>query len=303
MDEYEDGVIKRHENTRQHKTADRVAHIRATGAQTGPVFLCYRDSMAIDIIVDAARAADPMYDFVDEYGVRQTIWRIARPVAVEALETAFTTVPCAYIADGHHRASAAAQVCHDLREEAGVDAGELPSDSFLAVLFPASQLHVMAYNRVVRDTNGLDEEELLAALAAQGFACGEPQPTPVTPDKRLSFGLYAFGSWRELRYEGDVPSAESDPAAALDVSILQDHVLGPILDIDDPRTSSRITFVGGVEGTEGLERRAGTSGIAFSLFPTTVDDLMAVSDAGLLMPPKSTWFEPKLRSGLFIRRV
>lgn len=301
--EYENGTIKRHENTRHHKTADRVKHIRATGAQTGPVFLCYRDSMAIDIIVDAARAADPMYDFVDEFGVRQTIWRIARPVAVEALQTAFMTVSCAYIADGHHRASAAAQVCHDMREEAGPDAGELPSDSFLAVLFPASQLYVMAYNRVVHDTNGLDECELIEALEAKGFIVGDAQQEPIVPRTRRTFGLYAFGSWRELRFEGVEPSAETNPAAALDVSILQERVLGPVFGIDDPRTSERITFVGGDEGTEGLERRAGSDGVAFSLFPTTISDLMAVSDAGLLMPPKSTWFEPKLRSGLFIRRV
>ena len=301
--EYENGTIKRHENTRHHKTADRAKHIRATGAQTGPVFLCYRDNMAIDIIIDAARAADPMYDFVDEFGVRQTVWRIARPIAVEALETAFSTVPCAYIADGHHRASAAARVCHDMREEANPDAGELASDSFLAVLFPASQLYIMAYNRIVHDTNGLDEHELIDALEAQGFTVGEAQREPVVPDERRTFGLYAYGSWRKLCFAGTGPSAEADPAAALDVSILQERVLGPVLGIEDPRTSERITFVGGDEGAEGLERRAATEGVAFSLFPTTINDLMAVSDAGQLMPPKSTWFEPKLRSGLFIRRV
>lgn len=301
--EYEEGVIKRHEKTRPDKTADRVKHIRATGAQTGPVFLAYRDSMAIDIIVDAARAASPLYDFEDEFGVRQTVWRVARPVAVEALSTAFSTIPCAYIADGHHRASAAAQVCHDLRAEAGPDAGELPSDSFLAVLFPASQLTVMAYNRVVIDTNGLDEAALMDALERAGFVVGAPQDEPFQPSTARTFGLYAFGSWRGLRYAGEAPDAEQDPAGALDVSILQERVLAPIFGIDDPRTSKRIIFVGGIEGTEGLERRAGQEGIAFTLYPTTVHQLMAVSDADELMPPKSTWFEPKLRSGLFIRRV
>ncbi|MBQ1840762.1 MAG: DUF1015 domain-containing protein [Atopobiaceae bacterium] len=278
--EYESSVIKRHEKTRPNKTADRVQHIRATGAQTGPVFLTYRDNAAIDIIVS-----------------------VARPVAVDALVDAFSLVPCAYIADGHHRASAAAQVAHDLRAEAGDPEDELPSDMFLAVLFPASQLYVMPYNRVVVDTAGLDEDALLDAIAQAGFEVGAAQTEPVEPDEARRFGLYAFGSWHELRYVGEAPDASVDPAGSLDVSILQERVLEPILGIDDPRTSKRIQFVGGIEGTAGLERRAGTDGLAFSLCPTTVDQLMAVSDADELMPPKSTWFEPKLRSGLFIRRV
>ena len=301
--EYENGTIRRHEKTRPEKTADRVKHIRATGAQTGPVFLTYRDSLAIDTIVLAASASSPLYDFVDEYGVRQTVWRVAREVGVDALALAFSTIDTAYIADGHHRASAAAQVAHDLRAEAGDPAEELPSDSFLAVLFPASQLTVMAYNRVVSDSNGLSEDALVGAMEQAGFAVGAPQDEPFDPDCPRSFGLYAFGRWRSLQYVGPVPDAQEDPAAALDVSILQERLLGPVLGIDDPRTSKRITFVGGIEGTRGLERRAGETGIAFALYPTTVDDLMAVSDAGQLMPPKSTWFEPKLRSGLFIRRV
>ena len=300
--EYDDGTIRRHEKTRPEKTADRVNHIRATGAQTGPVFVANRDSMAIDIIVDAARAASPLYGFTDEQGVRQTVWRIARPVAVEALAAAFSTVPFAYIADGHHRASAAAQVCHDQHAQTGSDE-ELPADGFLAVLFPASQLNVMAYNRVVADTNGLDEQGLVVALEQAGFEVGPAQDEPVEPAGARVFGLYAFGAWRPLNYNGPAPDPSDDPAGALDVSILQDLVLGPILGVDDPRTSERISFVGGVEGTAGLQRRAGSDGVAFTLCPTTVDDLMRVSDAGLLMPPKSTWFEPKLRSGLFIRRV
>jgi uncharacterized protein (DUF1015 family) len=212
-------------------------------------------------------------------------------------------VPCAYIADGHHRASAAAQVAHDLREEAGNPDEELASDLFLAVLFPASQLYVMPYNRVVVDTAGLDEPALLHAIEQAGFEVGPAQAEPVEPSEARRFGLYAFGSWHELRHVGEAPDPKAGPAASLDVSILQERVLDPILGIDDPRTSKRIQFVGGIEGTEGLERRAGSTGIAFSLCPTSVDELMAVSDAGELMPPKSTWFEPKLRSGLFVRRV
>ena len=300
--EYEHDVIRRHEKTRPNKTQDRVNHINATGAQTGPVFLTYRDSMAIDIIVDAARAADPIYDFTDEYGVQQTVWRVARPVAVEAIQTAFSTIPCAYIADGHHRASAAAEVSHLRHEESGTD-DELDADSFLAVLFPSNQLKVMAYNRVVTDTNGLTEDELIEALRNAGFVVGESQDKPAEPSGPRSFGMYVNGAWRSLTYTGEAATHDENPAEALDVSILQNKVLDPILGIDDPRTSERIMFVGGIEGSQGLERRAGSTGIAFSLFPTTVDDLMEVSDAGMLMPPKSTWFEPKLRSGLFIRRV
>lgn len=301
--EYEQGIVCRHEKTCPQKTQDRVEHILATGAQTGPVFLTYRDSPAIDAIVAAAQAASPLYDFTDEYGCRQTIWRIARTVAVEALSLTFSTISRAYIADGHHRASAAAQVAHMMRDKAGNPEQELPSDFFLAVLFPASQLSVMAYNRVVHDTFGLDEAQLLAALESAGFAVGAPQHQPIEPHTPRTFGLYAFGAWRELRYQGAAPSASDDPAGALDVSLLQDKVLAPLLGIEDPRTSDRITFVGGIEGGSGLERRAGTHGLAFSLCPTSVDDLMAVSDAGMLMPPKSTWFEPKLRSGFFIRRI
>ena len=300
--EYENGTIHRHEETRPEKTADRTEHIRATGAQTGPVFLAYRDSMAIDVIVDAARMSEALYDFTDEQGVRQTVWRIARSAAVEALAVAFSTVPCAYIADGHHRASAAAAYCHE-RREGGGGGGEHAADSFLAVLFPASQLTVLPYNRLVHDNNGLAPEQLLAALAQADFVVGEPQQTAVEPAERRHFGLYAHGSWYPLRYVGEVPDVRQDPAAALDVALLQDRVLGPVLGIDDPRTSDRISFVGGIEGGNGLERRAGRHGIAFTLHPTSVEEIMTVSDAGLLMPPKSTWFEPKLRSGLFIRRV
>ena len=176
--EYENGTIRRHENTHPNKTADRVRHIQATGAQTGPVLLAYPDNNVVDVIVGAARTADPLYDFVDERGVRQTVWRVARQAAVEAIEVAFSTVPCAYIADGHHRASAAAEVCRIQREQAGADAGELASDSFLAVLFPASTLHLLPYNRVVADTNGLTPDQLLERIGKAGFEVEGPSPEP-----------------------------------------------------------------------------------------------------------------------------
>ncbi len=303
VEEYLNGTIKRHENTRRDKERDRIEHIRATGAQTGPIFLTYRDEYALDVLVGLASTAQPLYDFTDEEGVRQTVWRVARESAVEAIRETFSLVPCAYIADGHHRAASAVAVSKERREAAGPDAPEAPFDLFLAVLFPSSQLSVLAYNRVVADSNGLDEQGLVDALEAAGFAVGEAQAEPIEPTSRGTFGMFFEGAWRRLAFEARDQLPKDDPVAALDASILQERVLAPILGIDDPREDPRITFVGGIAGTSELERRAGDEGVAFSLYPTSVDELMAVSDAGLLMPPKSTWFEPKLRSGLFIRRI
>ena len=314
--DYADGTIRRHELTRRDKEDDRVRHIEATGCQTGPIFLAYRDEPVLQILVDAACAAEPLYDFTDEEGVRQTVWRAARPEAVESLRLMLGRMPRAYIADGHHRAASAARVCEELRaahagDASAASAGEkdadaaaspatAPWDYLLCVLFPASQLTVLPYNRVVADTAGLSEDELVAAVRKAGFAVGARQEAPVEPTARGHVGLWAFGAWRELVWEGSVPE---DPVAALDVSLLQDHVLGPVLGIGDPRLDPRISFVGGSTGTDELERRAGSAGVAFSLNATSVGELMDVADAGQLMPPKSTWFEPKLRSGLFIRKI
>ena len=302
VSDYLDGTIKRHENTRRDKERDRIEHIKATGAQTGPIFLTYRDEFALDLLVSLATTATPLYDFTDEQQVRQTVWRVARPSAVAAIHETFAHIPCAYIADGHHRAASAVEVAKR-RREADPDAGEMASDLFLSVLFPASQLSVLAYNRVVADANGLSDDELVSAIEAAGFAVGEKSEDAVDPDGQLAFGMYHAGSWRRLTFARTDELPEDDPVARLDTQILQERVLAPILGIGDPRSDARITFVGGIDGTDELERRAGADGVAFSLFPTTVDQLMAVSDAGLLMPPKSTWFEPKLRSGLFIRRI
>lgn len=319
VDEYLDGTIRRHENTRRDKEQDRVEHIRATGAQTGPIFLAYRDNFAMDTLVGLASTAEPLYDFTDEEGVRQTVWRVARPAAVEAMTATFATVPCAYIADGHHRAASAVHVCQEMRLEAarqagsagekdaapGAEASPAPYDSFLAVMFPASRLKVMAYNRVVTDTAGMAPAQLIERIEAAGFEVAPAQDSPAEPSARHGFGLYVDGVWHAMRFSPEVVASlpTDDPVATLDVSILQDRVLGPILGIEDPRQDGRIRFVGGIEGPQALERLAGADGVAFSLFPTSVDELMAVSDAGLLMPPKSTWFEPKLRSGLFVRRL
>lgn len=346
VDEYEQGVIKRHELTREEKERDRIEHIGALGCQTGPIFLAYRDQPVLDMIVGAAKTSTPLYAFTDEDGVRQTVWEVVRRDAVDALHAMLGQIPCAYIADGHHRAASAVRVAQRMREEAraaGTYTGKEPFNYFLSVLFPASQLTILPYNRVVADRNGLSTYELLEVLHGAGFGIVE-SPVPVEPRERGVFGMYTDGTWYELRADqpdarayaestgggtdgeasevrvadasealvGDAPSsgdsdafacAASSPVDDLDVSILQTCILAPIFGIDDPRTDERITFVGGIRGTEELKRRAGAEGVAFTLCATGIDQLLAVADAGLVMPPKSTWFEPKLRSGLFIHRI
>ena len=301
IDDYSNGVVRRHELTRPEKEDDRVRHIEATGCQTGPVLLAYRDNLVLEALVEAATSADPLYDFTDEDGVRHTVWRVARPAAVESLRLMFEHVPRAYIADGHHRAAAAARVCQRMRTECGTrHSGSEAYNYLLCVLFPASQLTVLPYERVVADAAGLSEEELVSAIGRQGIVVGPRREEAVEPASRGRIGMYAFGAWRELTLPGDAPAG---PVEALDASVLQDLLLGPVLGVGDPREDPRISFVGGTAGAEELERLAGDAGVAFTLFPTSVAELMGVADAGLLMPPKSTWFEPKLRSGLFIRRV
>lgn len=295
-DDYLDGTLRRHELTLPAKENDRVRHITTVRAQTGPVFVAYRDNLAINTILDAARAADPIYDFVSEDGVRQRVWRIAREVAVESLCVVFGTIGEAYIADGHHRAAAAVRICEERRAQ-GKEHD--PADHFLAALFPASQLRILPYDRVVADVGALTEQELVSKLEAQGFACETPSQTPVEPSQKGCFGLYAFGSWRLLRWVGE---QVADPVASLDVSVLQDKVLDPVLGIHDPRTDDRISFVGGAEVGE-LASLAGSEGVAFRMYPTSMEEVMSVADAGELMPPKSTWFDPKLLSGLAIRRI
>jgi uncharacterized protein (DUF1015 family) len=300
LDDYTNGIIARHELTRADKEEDRVRHIRTTGCQTGPIFLAYRDNPTLSALIEAAKAAEPLYDFTDGQDVRQTVWRVGRPAAVEAFRMMFQYVPKAYIADGHHRAASAARVCREMRAADDNFTGHEAYNYLMCVLFPQSELTVLPYNRVVADTCGLDEQALVDAVAAAGFEVGERQENPVEPACAGEFGMYAFGAWRRL-VATDVPA--DDPVARLDVSVLQDRVLGPVLSIGDPRTDPRISFVGGNELVSELSRRAGGTGVAFSLHATSVEQLMDVADAGLLMPPKSTWFEPKLRSGLFIRRI
>lgn len=300
VDDFVDGTIRRHENTRADKEKDRIDHIAALDAQTGPVFLAYRDNPVLAIILNAAMSGRPLYDFTDEYGVRQTVWRVARQDAVDAIEAMLEQIPCAYIADGHHRAASAVKVALARREEHPNASSKAPWNSVLSVLFPASELKILAYNRVVEDTAGLTADELLAAAKDAGFAAEGPFTEAPEPEERHTFALFAGGSWYRLSLTL-TPEEEQDPVASLDCSLLQDRFLSPVIHIEDPRRDPRISFVGGIEGTEALSKAAGDAGCAFSLFPTSMDELMRVADAGLLMPPKSTWFEPKLRSGLFIR--
>ena len=307
IDEYEDGTIRRHELTREEKERDRIEHIRALGCQTGPIFLTYRDEPVLDIILGAAKQATPLYDFTDEEGVHQTVWEVSRPDSVEAIAAMFDRIPCAYIADGHHRAASAVKVGLQMREEAeaaGTYTGREPFNYFLSVLFPASQLTILPYNRVVADRRGLSVTELLGCVAEAGFTVEETDGA-VEPVQAGEIGIYTDGRWWKLGFSPALAKevAAADPVSALDVSVLQDRVLAPVLGIGDPRLDPRINFVGGIRGTGELERRADTEGVAFSMHATGIEQLLAVADAGLLMPPKSTWFEPKLRSGLFIHQI
>jgi len=299
--EYETGLIKKHEHTRADKERERIGHVDTVGAQTGPVFITYRQREEIDAIVSRTVLLPPEYDFVAADGIAHRVWIIADPEVIGQLTAAFAAVPTMYIADGHHRAAAAAAVAARRRERDGEPAGDRPYETFLAVLFPHDQLRIMDYNRVVKDLRGLAVDDFLAKIS-EHFEIMPDYPER-SPRRRHEFGMYLEGMWRGLSFRKELPAA--DPVRALDVSILQEYLLGPILGIADPRTDKRIDFIGGIRGMEELERlvASGSFAVAFSLCPTTLGELMAVADAGLVMPPKSTWFEPKLRSGLFVHLI
>ena len=317
IDDYLENVIKKHENTLEKKELDRIRHIDALDAQTGPIFLTYRDSDAIDILVAAVKKTAPLYDFAGEDGVTHRVWRMAAASeetacsqAYAGLVAAFAKVPCAYIADGHHRAASAVKVGLARREaNPGYDGTE-EFNYFMSVLFPAAQLSILAYNRVVRDLNGLTKDEFLNALAGENgpFEIIHKQESQLEPIDKGAVGMYLDREWYGLGVKPEFES--SDPVEGLDVSILQEKVLAPILGIGDPRTDGRIEFVGGIRGLRELERkvnridaRGDGPAVAFAMFPTSIDELLNVADAGRLMPPKSTWFEPKLRSGLFAHLI
>lgn len=317
IDDYLENVIKKHENTLEKKELDRIRHIDALDAQTGPIFLTYRDSDAIDILVAGVKKTAPLYDFAGEDGVTHRVWRMAAASeetacsqAYAGLVAAFAKVPCAYIADGHHRAASAVKVGLARREaNPGYDGTE-EFNYFMSVLFPASQLSILAYNRVVRDLNGLTKDKFLNALAGENgpFEIIHKQESQLEPIDKGAVGMYLDREWYGLGVKPEFES--SDPVEGLDVSILQEKVLAPILGIGNPRTDGRIEFVGGIRGLRELERkvnridaRGDGPAVAFAMFPTSIDELLNVADAGRLMPPKSTWFEPKLRSGLFAHLI
>jgi uncharacterized protein (DUF1015 family) len=286
-------IIKKHERTRQDKEDDRTRLIGTLRADTGPVFLTYRGRAGIDAIVAREQQAAPTYDFTAPDGIRHTVWRIADPAVLAALVAEFGALPAAYVADGHHRTASAARVALELRA-AGKSTPD--SDWFLCVLFPASQLQILPYNRVVKDLNGRTPEQFLAEVAKAFTLAPASSATPVRPgDIRMYFG----GKWHALSW---TPAPDADPCARLDVEGLQTRLLAPVLGVDDPRTSKRVDFIGGIRGTAELVKlvASGKAAVAFSMFPTTVAQLMDIADAGQIMPPKSTWFEPKLRSGLFV---
>ncbi len=297
--EYAGGVIKRHEFTRPDKEDDRTRHTHELNANAGPVFLTYRQHDAVDAIVDEVRAGAPVYDFVAEDGIAHTVWIV--PAGLTAgLRDAFGGVPALYVADGHHRAASAARVGLERGAADPRHTGDEPYDFFLAVLFPHDQLRILDYNRLVRDLQGLSEEAFLAAVAERFTVEPTGEPRPRAPRE---FGMYLSGRWyRLVARPGTFPA--DDPIRSLDAAILQENLLAAVLGIRDVRTDRRIDFVGGIRGLDELERRVGEGwAVAFALYPTSLDQLMAVADAGQVMPPKSTWFEPKLRSGLLVRTL
>lgn len=301
VDDYLNQVVKKHENTREDKEIDRIRHVDTVNAHTGPIFLAYRKQEEIDRIVRQVCTGTPLYDFVSEDGVGHTVWKIAAPGLVSRIRKAFGTVPATYIADGHHRAASAVKVGLKRRQENPGWTGEEPFNYFLSVLFPDEQLRILPYNRVVKDLNGLTKEEFLQRIS-KDFEVREIGEKAYAPAGKGEFGMYLEGTWYQLTAGEAVRS--QDPVKGLDVSILQDALLGPVLGIGDPRTDKRIDFIGGIRGLKELERRVNEDmAVAFSMYPTSIQELLDVADAGLLMPPKSTWFEPKLRSGLFIHTL
>ncbi|MBM4315497.1 MAG: DUF1015 domain-containing protein [Deltaproteobacteria bacterium] len=297
--EYESGRIRRHELTRDDKERERTSHIDAVGAQTGPVMLVYRGRDAIESLTAKVASRPPEYDFTAGDGVDHTVWVIDDPAEKQEIVGGFAAIEALYIADGHHRAAAAAAVARLRKGRHPSDRGDEAHHRLMAVLFPEDQLRIMDYNRAVRDLNGLSEKAYLERvgerfLISGGFA-------QKSPARRHEFGMYLGGTWRRIEARKEILRDE-DPIAGLDVSLLQDHLLGPILGIRDQRTDGRIAFIGGSRGMVGLERLVdqGDCAVAFSLYPPTVGEMMAVADTGAVMPPKSTWFEPKLLSGLFV---
>lgn len=303
VDEYLNNRIKKHELTRADKEQDRINHVDVCDANTGPIFLTYRARSSVDAIVAKQMEKLPVYDFVSEDGIGHIVWVIDDEKVIESLCREFAKVDNLYIADGHHRSASAVKVGLQRRKENPDAVEDAEFNFFLSVIFPDRDLYIMDYNRLVKDLNGLTQEAFLQKVAEK-FTVTLYEGSQFKPAKKHTFGMYIGGKWYVLEAkEGTFDPA--DPVGQLDVSILQQNLLTPILAIGDPRTDKRIDFVGGIRGMEALSGPvdAGTMAVAFSMYPTTMDDLMDIADAGAIMPPKSTWFEPKLRSGLFIHKL
>ena len=302
VEDYLNDVIKKHENTRAQKEKDRICHIDACNAQTGPIFLAYHHQKAVDKLVSDIKQAEPIYDFVSEDGIKHRCWIVSDEGQIAVLCQTFKDMAALYIADGHHRAASAVKVGLKRRNEQEITKHHKPaSEYFLAVAFPDNQLQILPYYRVVRDLHGLSSQEFLEKVSEtfEITACGSQ---PVEPEKAGVFGCYLDEQWYRLTAKADIMN--DDPVEGLDVALLQNYILGPILGIHDPKTDGRIDFVGGIRGVKALEERCHEDmEVAFSTHATSIAQLFAVADAGRLMPPKSTWFEPKLRSGLFIHEI
>lgn len=303
VDDYINNRIKKHELTRADKEADRIRHVDTCDANTGPIFLCYKEQAEITEIINSYMNCAPEYDFTTEDGIQNTVWVVSDPEACSKLSALLGQVGDFYIADGHHRCASAVNVAKMRREQNPDFDGTEEFNFFLAVLFPAESLEIMDYNRVVKDLNGNTQSEFIDKISADFVVEDAPCEGAYHPEAKHSFGMYMDGKWYKLTAkEGTFDP--SNPVDRLDVSILQKNLLTPILNIGDPRTDKRIDFIGGIRGLGELERLVnGGMAVAFSMYPTTLDDLMSIADANLIMPPKSTWFEPKLLSGLFIHKL
>jgi uncharacterized protein (DUF1015 family) len=312
IDDYLNSVIKKHELTVAAKEADRIRHVDTCNANTGPIFLTFRENETLEALMKRVMDQEaPLYDFTSEDEIRHTVWKISDSKDLKSIEAGFGEVPCLYIADGHHRAASAVKVGLKRREEHPDYTGAEEFNYFLAVAFPSSELKIWDYNRVVKDLNGLSDEEFLKETeeyfevqkVTSQPGKSEEELSAVKPSEKHTFSMYLHGTWYKLHAKEKAWNAE-DTVSTLDVSILQNHLLAPVLGIGDPRTDSRISFVGGIRGLRELVKLVGRGdAVAFALYPTSIQELMQIADEGKIMPPKSTWFEPKLRSGLFIHEL
>ena len=300
IEDYENDRIKKHELTRADKEADRIRHVDRLNANTGPVFLTYRARPEMDRMTERITESPPLYDFTGDDGVRHTLWKVDDPETLAGIEDLFERIDFLYVADGHHRSASGTAVGKQRREADPHHTGEEDYNYFLAVIFPHDRLNIMDYNRVVKDLNGLSPEEFLEKISDSFEIVEKTGPTPARPRARHTFGMYLKGEWYLLKARPGCFD-EGDPVQSLDVSILQNNLLSPVLGIENPREDDRIDFVGGIRGLEELARRVDEGeAVAFALYPTSIEELMAIADAGKMMPPKSTWFEPKLRSGVIV---